>query len=301
MSDIEFNPKSFGKHRATNGGGDWRHFKKNHNQHQSRDDEYDDDEKMRIKVYWETVNHCKKEGLNPIAVEYDVVDDFDDSDDDSDDDTDNVEKATLMPPIIVEDKDTLVMAKEFSKDTDAKVCILNMASIYKAGGGVESGKPAQEEELYRRTSLAGGDSWKYYNKDKSAIPTAMALYTPYVQILRYGADRDYKFMKKPVDVSVISIAALKNPKVPYKRGDRETMEIKIDGIFEIAKNNGVTHLVLGAFGCGAYGNPPDEVCKIFANSLGKYAQYFKKIGFAVLAYDDRGKKNLEIFKSLATT
>lgn len=45
--------------------------------------------------------------------------------------------------------------------------------------------------------------------------------------------------------------------------DKEAMIMKIRLVFQVAKLKGITHLVLGALGCGAYKNPPEEVAKIF--------------------------------------
>ena len=44
---------------------------------------------------------------------------------------------------------------------------------------------------------------------------------------------------------------------------REAMVLKVRLILQIAKEKRITHLVLGALGCGAYGNPPTEVARIF--------------------------------------
>jgi uncharacterized protein (TIGR02452 family) len=38
-------------------------------------------------------------------------------------------------------------------------------------------------------------------------------------------------------------------------------------ILQVAAQKGVTHLVLEALGCGAYGNPPGEVARIFKRVL----------------------------------
>jgi uncharacterized protein (TIGR02452 family) len=48
---------------------------------------------------------------------------------------------------------------------------------------------------------------------------------------------------------------------------REAMTCKVRTIVQVAARNGVTHLVLGALGCGAYGNPPVEVARIFKRVL----------------------------------
>ena len=63
-------------------------------------------------------------------------------------------------------------------------------------------------------------------------------------------------------------------------------------IFKVGIVNGHDSLVLGALGCGAFRNPPDEVCRLFIDSCKVYGKYFKKVGFAILSL---GTNNLEIF------
>jgi uncharacterized protein (TIGR02452 family) len=49
--------------------------------------------------------------------------------------------------------------------------------------------------------------------------------------------------------------------------DREMMQDKVRMVLQVALDQGITHLVLGAWGCGAYGNPPEEVAKIFKKAI----------------------------------
>ena len=55
-------------------------------------------------------------------------------------------------------------------------------------------------------------------------------------------------------------------------------------IFDVALDNGVEVLVLGAFGCGAYKTPPTEMAKLFKEVIesDKYKGAFKVIHFAII-------------------
>ena len=59
-------------------------------------------------------------------------------------------------------------------------------------------------------------------------------------------------------------------------------------IFDVAVQQGVDVLVLGAFGCGAFRNSPSVVAKVMMNLAKKYSKAFKVIEFAVYCppYDD---------------
>lgn len=57
----------------------------------------------------------------------------------------------------------------------------------------------------------------------------------------------------------------------------------------------MTHCVVGAMGCGAFGNPPLEVARCYREVLeeGEFNGAFEAILFAVL--DSRGEGNFSIF------
>ena len=56
---------------------------------------------------------------------------------------------------------------------------------------------------------------------------------------------------------------------------------RITRIFQVAIANGTEILVLGAFGCGAFCNPPMIVARAFRNVQEKYGGYFDTIEYAV--------------------
>lgn len=61
----------------------------------------------------------------------------------------------------------------------------------------------------------------------------------------------------------------------------QLLTIRIRRIFEIAALNGNDVLVLGAFGCGAFKNPPKVVAKVFNAVMQDYICYFDEIDYAV--------------------
>jgi uncharacterized protein (TIGR02452 family) len=150
-------------------------------------------------------------------------------------------------------------------------CVLNMASALHPGGGVVNGALAQEESLCMRSTLYASLNPSWYR-----LPDLSCIYTPDVLVFR---DTELQALKinDQFFCSVISVAALKNPDLSKtfntKKGieerayaneqDKEIMMAKIRGLFDVVKAKGVTHLVLGALGCGAYHNPPMEVAKMF--------------------------------------
>ena len=70
------------------------------------------------------------------------------------------------------------------------------------------------------------------------------------------------------------------------------MESRIKRILDVASKENVQVLILGAFGCGAFQNPPEVVSSIFARLIRKYD--FEIVEFAVFCRDDT--KNFDVFQ-----
>ena len=70
---------------------------------------------------------------------------------------------------------------------------------------------------------------------------------------------------------------------------------RIRRIFEVAVANENEVLILGAFGCGAFRNPPEIVAKVFNHVMQDYITYFDAIEYAVY-HTEREVANYEAFK-----
>ena len=150
-----------------------------------------------------------------------------------------------------------------------KVAVLNMASDTKAGGGVADGAGAQEENLYRRTDMC---SSMESNQRRLYPLKGQALLSYPVMLLRGREDDGYPFLTPPVPISVISCAAVRRPWLDDCGGYdswkiQRKMQSSIRNILEAAVRSRCDVLLLSAFGCGAYKNPPHEVAKIFKQEL----------------------------------
>ncbi len=200
--------------------------------------------------------------------------------------------------VTVSNADTLVKAKEFV-EAGYNPMILNMACFTTPGGGVDNGARAQEEELFRRTTLS--QTLDKTKLERGSYPLHNAIYSPKILIIK---DEDYVDMM-PVPVGCISVSAPKMPMVAIhadaesyaSRLDRCTMSEKIEMIFLTGILYGHDSLVLGALGCGAYRNPVTEVRDIFLEMLMTYKEYFKAIDFAVYSRT-KGDRNFEVFCKL---
>jgi len=205
-----------------------------------------------------------------------------------------------VPKITIENADTFDMAIEFCAE-GLNPLVLNMASNFKPGGGVASGKTAQEECLFRRSNAFMTHPHKWYPLGMNDV-----IYSPEVHIIK---DSKYEMLTKSArcTVGMIAVAALRNPTLSngsattggvYNPRGYSTMVMKIESIFKTAIYHGHDSLVLGALGCGVFKNPPKQVAEIFKQMVDKYGWYFKKIGFAILVVRDKDKTNLAMFEEI---
>ncbi|EXJ68306.1 uncharacterized protein A1O5_08921 [Cladophialophora psammophila CBS 110553] len=196
--------------------------------------------------------------------------------------------------------DTIDAALQLSRSPSQKpVCVLNMANAIHAGGGFRTGALAQEEALCYRTSLHFTLKLRFY-----PIPDKAAIYSPTVLVIRDSLANGHRFLdchdpsQLPV-ISVVSAAAIFQPSLGCntaqpnqdgsrfyaRREDRNLMREKIRIILRTAIKNRHRKIVLGAFGCGAFQNPPKEVARLYSEVLQEpefSGGWWEDVVFAVL-------------------
>ena len=196
-----------------------------------------------------------------------------------------------FPEIIVSPEDSFTAAKNL------KNClVMNFANAHYPGGGFLSGANAQEEALCREStlykSLASDEAdimYAYNNRHRNPCKYNAMILSPNVCVFRNIKD---ELLDEPFLTAVITIPALnKNGgarNIPQNVID-DDMKERLKNMFTAAANFGYKNLILGAWGCGAFGHNPETVAKYFYEVLidEKFASYFEKIIFAIL---DRGKK-----------
>lgn len=206
--------------------------------------------------------------------------------------TDKLEK---YPSIKVVNDRTLNSLKNFTENK--KTAVLNFASATNPGGGVVKGSNAQEECLCRISNLykvlSTKDLWnKYYkiNREKhNTLYSDVVIYTPDIQVIKTDNQRCILLNEKDwYNVDIITCAAPNLRELKIKQ--TELLEIHKERarcILTSAILNEAKNIVLGAFGCGAFKNPPEIVARAYKEVLidEEYAKYFDEIIFAVFASD----------------
>ena len=182
------------------------------------------------------------------------------------------------------------------------VCMLNMANRQNPGGGVWGGAGAQEENIFRRSNILLSlyqfvDYANQYGVEENkehCYPLERAsggIYTKDATIFRGSENSGYCLLKNPFKLSIVSVAAINGPKIDlinrYQRIARELIEPskeKIRTILRIGGEHLHDCLVLSAFGCGAFRNPPHHMAELFKEvfSEHEFINQFKLVVFAII-------------------
>ena len=219
--------------------------------------------------------------------------------------------------IIVEKNDCLMAAQRLVQE-GYNPALLNFASAGHPGGGVETGARAQEETICRRSTLtrsiytfdasfaskygynhSPGNNYPLGNLDFSAI------YSPAVTVFKEGLE--CTLMENPYQVAVIICAALNlngryalklTPDGHLPQRAKEITANKVRTIFRIALMHGHDSLVLGAFGCGAFKNPPAEIAKLFHEVMEEpeFKNKYRLITFSIIDDHNSNNRNLRAFE-----
>jgi len=206
--------------------------------------------------------------------------------------------------ILISDKKTLDAASCYK---GKKITVLNFANAFHPGGGCIMGAKAQEEYLCRCSTLyeclidpkmVEGFYKKHSAKagvGKSKYGSSDIIYTPNVKVITTNDELTDFDKNKWFDINVITCAAPNVSGFEYdKKKLRKIMEKRVKRIMQVAAKVDTDVLILGAFGCGVFANPPKMVASIMINLAKEYKNYFETIEFAV--YDPGEEKpNLTAF------
>ena len=185
------------------------------------------------------------------------------------------------------------------------LAMLNFASARNPGGGFLNGAKAQEEDLCRCSGLyptiVRHEAYYQANrKQRSLLYTDYAIFSPRVPFFKVrGTGR---FLAQPFLASVITAPApnsrpyLRNN--PEERGKLEaTFLRRWQNVLCIARDHGVETLLLGAWGCGAFGGDPVLASSTAREALESHGAGLERVVFAIPGKGRLSRHNLEAFAS----
>ncbi len=205
-----------------------------------------------------------------------------------------------MCRIVVKNSDTYAAGRGYEK-----ALVMNFANAHNPGGGFRLGATAQEEALCRCstlygsiTSQAASEMYKYNNTHISSVESDYMLVSPEVLVFR---DEQLNLLEQPFRTAVVTAPA------PNRFGAamlassakiRETFLRRIRIVLKAAAERGYRNLVLGAWGCGAFGNKPKDVAEYFRMAIvdEQLGMHFDEICFAI--YGSENGKNITAFRQV---
>ncbi|MCB5265830.1 MAG: TIGR02452 family protein [Candidatus Cloacimonetes bacterium] len=180
--------------------------------------------------------------------------------------------------------------------------VLNMADSYIPGGLVEQGIGTQEENIFRRSTAFSSllqfvDAPARYKVKRNLLfsypipEESGGIYSPDLSVFRSSEKTGYYLLEEPFPLHLITVAAIAYPHLVSVDGKLQISESvvgaaqeKIRAILRIGLINSHDALVLSAFGCGAFQNPPEHVARLFREVLAEeeFAHTFRLIVFAII-------------------
>ena len=199
------------------------------------------------------------------------------------------------PRVDVTNESTLAATRRLGGDLAALV----FASARNPGGGFLNGAQAQEESIARGSALypylrAAGDFYAHHRADSDLTYSDRVIHSPDVPVFR---DDRGELLASPYPVSFLTAAAPNRAAVQRNQPDRAAgipaiLRRRAARVLHVAAAHGHRRLVLGAWGCGVFGNDPATVAQAFRAAI-EENRHFDHIVFAVL--DRRAGPTLAAF------
>lgn len=185
----------------------------------------------------------------------------------------------------VTNETSLSAARRLSGD----VACLVFASAKNPGGGFLSGAQAQEESIARSSALyscqqAAREFYDFHRRQRDLRYSDRVIYSPGVPVFR--AD-DGALLDEPCAVSFLTAAAPNLRAITASQpmaaaSVPSVLAARAERVLAVASAHGHRKLVLGAWGCGVFGNDPAIVATAFAAGLARAGRRFDHVVFAVL-------------------
>ena len=160
------------------------------------------------------------------------------------------------------------------------VAVLNFASARRPGGGFLNGSQAQEESLAYHSALyaclRNDPMYRFHSQNKShGVYSDWTIFSPKVPVFR---NESSGLLLDPDDVWSVSVVtcpcinareARKRGSLPSEKMLVQALEKRMRRMLRILAAHHQGSLVLGAWGCGVFGNDPTMVARLFSNILNK--------------------------------
>jgi len=203
----------------------------------------------------------------------------------------SIRPGTTLPPsnrprvaetqVVVCNQSTLG-ATQALRERQRRTLTLNFANGVQAGGGFLVGARAQEESLCRSSGLwvtLNGDPMYAAHRERP-LPdsTDWAILSLDVPVFR---GEDGELLAEPWTFHCLTCAAPYAPALGQPRAG-DLLQARMQRVLAIAQAFQFDSLVLGAWGCGAFGHDPHRTARDFRTALETdFAGVFEEVRFAI--------------------
>ncbi|MCZ6830026.1 MAG: DUF2263 domain-containing protein, partial [Gammaproteobacteria bacterium] len=205
-------------------------------------------------------------------------------------------------------------AQRLTREHGATFAVLNMANAYVPGGGYVEGSMAQEENMFRRTDCHFSiDSRSYDERYDCYRPEWTALVSGERGEVFLDIESPRVCVRGPEDLTrtdlgypwldddqIFPFFELRSAAVDLRDGSNFSpamMSSRISAQLDTLARHEIKHVVLGAFGCGAFGNPAGQVAELYREEIAKRSSKFLVIAFAIF-HAGYGSDNYTPFKAV---
>lgn len=200
--------------------------------------------------------------------------------------------------VSVVEEDCVAVGKALA-EAGFRPAVLNMANRQHPGGGVISGCRAQEESLFRRSTLALAlYPFDARNAQYAGLPMRARAYplnrdegsihSPGIVFFRGPEREGCPFLEEPFALDVVTVPAINRPTLAAPEelcpAHAAATQRKLRAILRACAHGGDDAIVLGAFGCGAFRNPPAHMARLFREVFAEaeFRGVFRRLVFAIL-------------------
>lgn len=164
---------------------------------------------------------------------------------------------------------------------DEKICVLNYASYVNPGGGFIKGSTAQEEAICFATGLYPclKSQQEFYDEHREQ-DTDSCYSDDYI----YSKDVPFIVNRKCYLVDVLTMAAPNQKKAKLSPVE-DIFEQRMELAYLIPSHYNCDVLLLGAWGCGVFGNDPEFVAKSWKKFSKDYDGLYREVVHPVLDTD----------------
>lgn len=193
--------------------------------------------------------------------------------------------ASVSPEIIIDELDSISAAQ---KHQMGRTCILNFASYKHPGGGFANGALAQEETLCHNSFLYNvlKHFSGFYSENRNNINdnlyTDRALYSPDIIFVDGCKVNTFDVLT----CAAPNLDSARRSDTLTSEDNRKALVSRTNFILGILDKEKVDTAILGAWGCGVFGQNPIEVATIFKQAIDQQEHAIEKVVFAIPGGDN---------------